>query len=62
MQEEGDLTRAIEFLERGGALGETIERARTCARAARDALGVIPESEIKSALADIADFVVERAY
>ena len=62
VQEEGDLTRAIEFLERGGALGETIERARAYARAARDALGVVPESEIKSALADIADFVVERAY
>jgi octaprenyl-diphosphate synthase len=62
VQEEGDLTRAIEFLERGGALGQTIERARTYARAARDALGAIPESEIKFALADIADFVVERAY
>jgi octaprenyl-diphosphate synthase len=62
VQEEGDLTRAIEFLERGGALGETIERARTYARSARDALQAIPESEIKSALADIADFVVERAY
>jgi octaprenyl-diphosphate synthase len=62
VQEEGDLTRAIEFLERGGALSETIERARAYARAARDALGVIPGSEIRSALADIADFVVERAY
>ncbi len=62
IQEEGDLSRAIEFLERGGALGETIERARIYARAARDALGVCAESAIKSALAEIADFVVERAY
>jgi octaprenyl-diphosphate synthase len=62
VQEEGDLTRAIEYLERGGGLSETIERARAYGRAARDALGVIPMSEIKSALADIADFVVERAY
>ena len=62
VQEEGDLSRAIEFLERGHALGETIERARTYARFARDALGVCADSEIKSALADIADFVVERAY
>jgi octaprenyl-diphosphate synthase len=62
VQEEGDLSRAIEFLERGHALAETIERARLYARAAREALSVCPESEIKSALADIADFVVERAY
>ena len=61
VQEEGDLSRAIEFLERGG-LGETIERARLYARLARDALVVCADSEIKSALADIADFVVERAY
>ncbi len=62
VQEEGDLTRAIEYLERGGALAATIERARAYGRAARDALSVCDESEIKSALADIADFVVERAY
>jgi len=62
VQEEGDLSRAIEFLERGGALGETIERARAYARAAREALHVCAESEIKAALAEIADFVVERAY
>ena len=62
VQEEGDLSRAIEFLERGHALGETIERARLYARLARDALVVCADSEIKSALADIADFVVERAY
>jgi len=62
VQEEGDLTRAIEYLERGGALAATIERARSYGRAARDALSVCDESEIKSALADIADFVVDRAY
>jgi octaprenyl-diphosphate synthase len=62
VQEEGDLSRAIEFLERGGALAESIERARRYAGAARTALGICPDGEIKSALADIADFVVERAY
>ncbi len=62
VQEEGDLSRAIEFLERGGALAETIERARLYARAAREALAACVDSEIKTALADIADFVVERAY
>jgi octaprenyl-diphosphate synthase len=62
VQEEGDLSRAIEFLERGGALAATVERARRYAREAREALSITPDSEIKSALAEIADFVVERAY
>jgi octaprenyl-diphosphate synthase len=62
VQEEGDLSRAIEYLERGGALAATVERARRYARDARDALAVAPDGEIKTALAEIADFVVERAY
>ena len=62
VQEEGDLSRAIELLERGGALAATVERARIYAREARDALEMAPSGEIRSALADIADFVVERAY
>jgi octaprenyl-diphosphate synthase len=62
VQEEGDLSRAIEFLERGGALAVTVERARRYARDARDALSITPDGDIKSALAEIADFVVERAY
>jgi octaprenyl-diphosphate synthase len=62
VQEEGDLSRAIEFLERGGALAATIERARGYARQAREALAISPPGDIRSALADIADFVVERGY
>jgi octaprenyl-diphosphate synthase len=62
VQEEGDLSRAIEYLERGGALSETVERARGYARAARDAIAICKTTEITSALADIADFVVERGY
>jgi octaprenyl-diphosphate synthase len=62
VQEEGDLSRAIEYLERGGALAATVERARRYARDARDALAVSPDGDIKTALAEIADFVVERAY
>jgi octaprenyl-diphosphate synthase len=62
VQEEGDLSRAIEFLERGGALAATIERAKGYARQAREALAISPATEIRTALADIADFVVERGY
>ena len=61
-QEEGDLARAIEYLERGSALAQTMERARAFAAAARDNLAPLPASDIRNALADIADFVVERAY
>lgn len=62
LQDEGDLTRAIEILERNGALAETVERAKSYAAAARAALAPAPDGAIKTALADIADFVVERAY
>ena len=62
IQDEGDLSRAIEILEHGGSLAETVGRARAYARAARDSLATCPESEIRSALADIADFVVDRVY
>jgi octaprenyl-diphosphate synthase len=62
VQEKGDLARAIEYLERGGALAETIERARVYAGEARAALDRCPNGEIKTALSEIAEFVVERAY
>lgn len=62
LQDEGDLSRAIEILERNGALAETVDRARAYAKAARDALAPTPDGAVKAALADIADFVVERAY
>jgi octaprenyl-diphosphate synthase len=61
-QEEGDLARAIEYLERGGALADTMQRARSFAARARDSLAQLAPGDIRDALADIADFVVERAY
>jgi octaprenyl-diphosphate synthase len=61
-QSESDLDRAITLIEQTGAMQETMRRARSYADAAKDALAVMPASDIKSALADIADFCVERAY
>jgi octaprenyl-diphosphate synthase len=61
-QSEADLNHAITLVEQTGAIQETMKRARTFADAAKAALAILPESEIKSALADIADFCVERAY
>ena len=61
-QTETDLDRAITLIEQTGAMQETMRRARAYADVAKEALKIMPESDIKRALADIADFCVERAY
>jgi octaprenyl-diphosphate synthase len=61
-QVEADLNRAITLVEETGAIQETMRRARSFADEAKAALSILPDSEIKSALTDIADFCVERAY
>ena len=61
-QTEADLNRAITLVEETGAIQETMRRARAYADAAKSALAILAPSEIKSALSDIADFCVERAY
>jgi octaprenyl-diphosphate synthase len=61
-QTEADLDRAITLVEETGSIQETMRRARAYADAAKSALAVLPHSDIRSALAEIADFCVERAY
>jgi octaprenyl-diphosphate synthase len=61
-QGESDLDRAITLVEETGAISETMARARRYADRARQALTPLAEGEIRDALADIADFCVERAY
>jgi octaprenyl-diphosphate synthase len=61
-QTEADLDRAITLVEETGAIQETMRRARAYADEAKRALAILPGSPIKSALSDIADFCVERAY
>jgi octaprenyl-diphosphate synthase len=61
-QTESDLDRAITLIEQTGSIQETMRRARSFADDAKAALKVLPDSGIKRALADIADFCVERAY
>ena len=61
-QTEADLNRAITLVEETGSIQETMHRARVYADAAKEALAILPASEIKNALSDIADFCVERAY
>ena len=61
-QTETDLHHAISLVEQTGSIQETMRRARAYADAAKNALAVLPASEIRTALSDIADFCVERAY
>ena len=61
-QSESDLERAITCVEETGAIQETMTRARHYADGAKLALASLPASDIRAALADIADFCVERAY
>ena len=61
-QTESDLDKAITLVEQTGAIQETMRRARAYADHAKAALAVLPDSEIRHALSDIADFCVERAY
>lgn len=61
-QEDDDLDTAIRLMEEHKALADTIERARHYGAIARDALGLFPNGPIKTALSDIVDFCVERAY
>ena len=61
-QSEADLNRAITLVEETGAIRDTMGRARAYADKAQTALVTMPQSEVRAALADIADFCVERAY
>lgn len=61
-QNEGDLTHAMELMKRHNSLADTVNRARHYGAVARDALGIFPESAVKTALLDIIDFCIERAY
>jgi octaprenyl-diphosphate synthase len=59
-QEEGDLAHALALLDRHGALEATRRDALGWSAQAKDALGALPDSEIKALLVDLADFVVAR--
>ena len=61
-QDAGDLDRAIELLNRHGALDETITRAQVFGAKAREALKVFPDEPFRAALLDIVDFCIDRDY
>ncbi len=59
-QAESDLAHALALMERHGTLEATRQKALYWANEARKALGPLPESELKTVLAELADFVVSR--
>ncbi len=61
-QNDGDLDRAMELLEKHSALVDTVERARHYGSIARDALGIFRDGPVKTAMIDLLDFTIERAY
>lgn len=61
-QEDGDLTHAIHLIRSTNAAEDTLAEARSYVSIAKKALLTLPTSEYVSALADLADFCVDRAY
>ncbi len=61
-QDDDDLDRALDLMERHKALADALERARAYARGAHLALEVFPDSPTKRALREIIDFSVERGF
>ncbi len=59
---EADLARAQGLMVRHGALNDTIKRARHYGDRARDALAIFPESPMKSAMLEIVEFCIDRAF
>jgi octaprenyl-diphosphate synthase len=62
VQHEGDLKRAVAFVDETGAIEETQAMARRYADRAAQSLSVVPPLEIRDALAAVAEFCVARAY
>jgi octaprenyl-diphosphate synthase len=59
---DSDLEHAVGLMHKHGALRDTVARAAHYGAVARDALGIFPDGPEKSALLEIVDFCIERAY
>ncbi|MBL4785351.1 MAG: polyprenyl synthetase family protein, partial [Cohaesibacteraceae bacterium] len=59
---DGDLQRAMDLMQKHNGLQDTVARARHYGDIARDALGLFPDSDHKSALIDVVDFCIGRAH
>jgi octaprenyl-diphosphate synthase len=59
-QTDADLDHALHLMERRGAIGITLDRARGFAADAKEALSVFPASPLRQQLQAVADFTVSR--
>ncbi len=59
-QTDADLDRAMALMESSGAICTTLAHAARFADAAKSALAAFPESPVRRALADVADYTVSR--
>ena len=57
---EGDLEKAIELINKHGAIQETVSRAKKYADDATEALAIFPRGKWKNALTDAIQFCIER--
>ena len=61
-QGDDDLDMAFSLMEKHGAIGDTLERARHYGMIARDALAAFEHSSHKAALLEVIEFCVSRAF
>jgi octaprenyl-diphosphate synthase len=59
---DGDLDRAIHTMRSHRTLEDTVDRARHYGAMAKDALALFPTSPMRTALEEVVDFCVARAY
>jgi octaprenyl-diphosphate synthase len=59
-QRDGDLDHAVGLMRRHGSIAATLDRARSFVAEAKQALAAFPDSPLRRALADVADFTVSR--
>ena len=60
-QTEADLRQALTLIGRTGAIEATIDRAARFAETAKVAIATFPDSPMRRALVDVADYTVSRA-
>jgi octaprenyl-diphosphate synthase len=60
-QQPADLDHAMALMARHGAIATTLARATRFANAAKTALAIFPDSPIRRALVNVADYTVNRA-
>jgi octaprenyl-diphosphate synthase len=60
--DENQLKQVVDILEETGALQHTLSQATQCATIAEESLSVLPQSDMRDLLGEIAQFCVSRAH